>query len=279
MKKEPTPEQVAARSPKSRWHPEAGIVWREIKDHIPADKAEKVIESFVIARESRCLQPPGGARSIARIGQLWEEISGAKQQRDMGITKYALGAGAGLLGGLVLGFALSTSYEAVPPMAMAVAGAAAGAAAAHFMRGSKRFLDCMLQIYINERRSVVRKEMVTDQCEFWVPKAIMWHRQKEWRRNRKGATYMWLHLPFRARITRAVRNMVDSLGLKEDLFVMLDSAAKGQRVWNRMLAQNAEDFSHLDDGEEPNKPFEEIMPHLIGAAGVVGGIIVLAVVA
>ena len=60
---------------------------------------------------------------------------------------------------------------------------------------------------------------------------------------------------------------------------MLDSAGKGQRVWNRMLAQNAEDFGHLDDGEEPRKPIEEMMPHLIGAGLVVGGLILLMVVA
>ena len=73
--------------------------------------------------------------------------------------------------------------------------------------------------------------------------------------------------------------MVDGLGLQMDLYTALDSAIKGQRVWNRMLARNAEDFAHLDDGEEPRKPLEEIMPHLIGAGLIIGGLIILMVVA
>ena len=252
---------------------------RMVAPHLPADRVPMVIESFVIARTSRCLQPPGDPKAVTRLAQLWEQMSGTKTQ-GVNPLKYILGGGAGLLGGLIMGYALQTAYEAMPPtMVLTVIGAVLGAVVAHYLRGTKTFEDCMLKLVINERRSVVRKEMVTDECEFWVPKALMWHRQREWRRDRKGTTYMWLHLPFRQRITEQVRNMVDGLGLQMDLYTALDSAIKGQRVWNRMLARNAEDFAHLDDGEEPRKPLEEIMPHLIGAGLIIGGLIILMVVA
>ena len=73
--------------------------------------------------------------------------------------------------------------------------------------------------------------------------------------------------------------MVDGLALALDLHVMLDSAGKGQRVWNRRLAKNAQDFGHLDDGEEPPKRMEEMMPHLLGAGLALGGIVIVIVVA
>ena len=73
--------------------------------------------------------------------------------------------------------------------------------------------------------------------------------------------------------------MIDGLALVLDLHVMLDSAGKGQRVWNRRLKKNAEEFAHLDDGEEPPKRLEEIMPHLIGAGQVITGFIIVVVVA
>ena len=252
---------------------------RMMADHIPADRLPKVLESFHIARTSRCLQPPGDTKAVARLAQLWEEISGTKAQGGINVVKYLLGGGAGLLGGLVMGYAVKTVMPETPPMVLALLGAVIGAAAAHFMRGNKTFEDCMLKLIVNERRSVVRKEMVTDQLEFWVPKALLWHRQREWRRDRKGGTYMWVQLPYRERITDRIRNMVDGLTLALDLHVMLDSAGKGQRVWNRRLKKNAQEFGHLDDGEDPRKPLEEMMPHLIGAAQIIGGFIIVVVVA
>ena len=148
---------------------------RMVAPHLPADRVPMVIESFVIARTSRCLQPPGDPKAVTRLAQLWEQMSGTKTQ-GVNPLKYILGGGAGLLGGLIMGYALQTAYEAMPPtMVLTVIGAVLGAVVAHYLRGTKTFEDCMLKLVINERRSVVRKEMVTDECEFWVPKALMWH--------------------------------------------------------------------------------------------------------
>ena len=272
-------ERIAAGSPRSPWAPGAGAVADLVSPHLTPDRVAMVIESFVIARTSRCLQPPGDQKAVARLAELWERMSGTKPQ-GVNPVKYFLGGGAGLLGGLIVGYALQTVNPDLPLLyPLLIVGAVLGAVVAHYLRGTKTFEDCLLKLIINERRSVVRKEMVTDECEFWVPKALMWHRQGEWRRDRKGATYMWLHLPFRQRITERIRNMVDGLALPMDLYTALDSAIKGQRVWNRMLARNADDFAHLDDGEEPRKPIEEMMPHLLGLALVIGGLIFLMILA
>lgn len=258
-----------------------GLVYRAIRDHIPADRVALVLESFRIARTSNCLQPPGDARAVARIGQLWEEISGTKRQGGgQNLWKYLLGGVAGLLGGLIMGYGIKAGGAAeFPPMLLALLGAAAGAGASHFIRGTKGFEFGLMKLIINERRSPVRKEMVTDQCELWVPKALLWHRQDEWRRNRNGTTYLWVNLPHRERITSRIRNMADGLALALDLHVMLDIAGKGQRVWNRRLAKNGQDFGHLGDGEEPPKRMEEIMPHILGSGLALGGIIIVIVVA
>ena len=286
LRREPTVEQIAAKSPRSAWHPEMGQVYRMVKDHIPADRVGLILESFHIARTSSCLQPPSAryrvdARAVARIGQLWEEMSGAKRQGGgQNLWKYLLGGVAGLLGGLVMGYAIRAGGAAeFPPMLLALLGAVIGAGAGHFLQGAKGFEFGMMKLIINERRSPVRKEMVTDQCELWVPKALLWHRQGEWRRDRNGSTYMWVNLPYREKLTSRIRNMVDGLALALDLHVMLDSAGKGQRVWNRRLAKNAQDFGHLDDGEEPPRRMEEMMPHLLGGGLALGGIIIVIVVA
>lgn len=255
------------------------LVAEHAREHLPGPALSLVMESFAVARNHRCLEPPGDARAVSRLAALWQQLSGAKREGP-NLGKYALGGGIGLIAGLIMGYGVKASYEELPVMLVALLGAAAGAGAAHFLKGNSGGWNyAMMKLIINERRSVVRKAMVTDQAEFWVPKALMLHRRHEWRRDRSGVTYMVLRLPYRARLIPSVHNMVDALALPQDLHVMLDSAGKGQRVWNRRLAKNGTAFGHLDDQEEPEKPLEAVLPYLMGGGMAVAGFVILMVVA
>ena len=245
--------QVAAKSPRSPWHPEMRALYGLVSPHLPEGPVKLVLRSFDVARRSRCLEPPGDQKALSALGNLWKELSGDNRQQASPL-KYLLGAGAGLLGGLVLGYAAKTAYEGLPVMVLVAIGAAIGVAAAHMLRGSMGWNYCMLRLIISERRSPVRKAMVTDQAEIWVPKALMLHRQKEWRTDRKGASYVLLRLEYRQRLATAIHNIIDCLDLLADLHVMLDSAGKGQRVWNRRLAKNATAFGTSTTARNPPRP-------------------------
>ena len=251
-----------------------------IEPHLPPGPRKLVMQSFNVARRNRCLEPPPKAnqKALASLGGHWKQLSGDKRQ-TVNPLKYALGAGAGLLGGLLLGYGARTAYPDLPVMVVVLLGMVIGAGVAHFATGNLGWKYCMMKLIVSERRSPVRKAMVTDQADIWVPKALMLHRQKEWRIDRDGVTYMLLRLPYRARLARWVHNIIDCLALPADLHVMLDSAGKGQRVWNRRLAKNGTAYGHLDDGEEEPKTLEHLMPHLIGAGLIIAGIVIVAVAA
>ena len=275
-------DAIAAKTPRSRWHPEVPRLLAAVGDAIPAELRPVVVESFIAARHARCLEPPGDRAALSNISRLWKEVS-RRAGQGVSPARYVLGGAVGLAAGLIIGYGTAVSTPAVPTESGVIGAgalfAALGAAAAHYVQGGiGGFANSMLLLVINERRSVVRKGMVTDQVEFWAPKAMMLHRQSEWRRDRKGTTYMWLRLPYRERLQASVHNMIDAVSLPDDAHHMLDAAGKGQRVIDRKLAKNAQDFGHLDDGEPEKKTLEELLPHLAGIGLIIGGIVMVAIV-
>ena len=176
-----------AKCPRSPWHPETHILHRLVSAHLPDGPLGLVIKTFDVARHNRCLQPPGNPRAVATLGDLWKQLSGDKRQQAPACSSTCWARAVGLFGGLILGYAAED--EPTRGCRLWPWWSSAwwlGVGAAHFIRGNMGWNYCMMRLIISERRSPVRKAMVTDQAELWVPKALMLHRQKEWKNDRNG---------------------------------------------------------------------------------------------
>ena len=179
----------------------------------------------------------------------WNRLAGGRS----GGVKWgylAAGAAAGFLAGLVFG--LLVPYPGASVL-LGLIGAALGGYGGHLMSRTGSYHDGMILIVANERRSRIRKEMVTAESRIWVPKALVAFRAQDWRYV-KGRPYLWLRLPYGVRVHEALTGTVSYLGLENDFYRAKDAAVYAQRAWNRMIAQNGDDYEVLDEPvEEPNK--------------------------
>ena len=130
------------------------------------------------------------------------------------------------------------------------------------------FHDGMMLVIVNERRSVIRTQMVTGQVEAWIPKALLFWRANDWR-YRSGKPYLWLMLPYGDRIQDKLKGTLDYLRLPNDPHRAKDAAVYAQRSWNRMISDSALDFMDIDKGETDDNRLKEYLPWL-SAVGIVG---------
>ena len=158
----------------------------------------------------------------------------------------ALGFGAGLVFGLNVPLPGSS-------LLLGLLGAALGGYGGHVASRTGSYYDGMILVVANERRSRIRKEMVTAQSRIWVPKTLVAFRAQDWRYV-KGRPYLWLRLPYGVRVHEALGGTVSYLGLASDFYRAKDAAVYAQRAWNRMIAQNGDDYEVLDEPvPEPNR--------------------------
>ena len=87
-------------------------------------------------------------------------------------------------------------------------------------------------VVANERRSPIRRQLVTGQSRAWIPKALLFWRSHEWRYN-NGRPYLWLMLPATKRIEETLKTTLDYLQLPNDPYRAKDAAVYAQRSWNR----------------------------------------------
>ena len=133
----------------------------------------------------------------------------------------------------------------------------------------------MMQIYVNERRSVIRPEMVTVTVGLWGPKALLDWRAHEWR-YKDGLPYLWLMLPPGKRIHEAPLSTVLVMFLPDDPYRAHDAAVYAQRTINRMVSDNALDFADVDEGgEQETNRLLEMSPYLLSAGIVIAGFLVV----
>ena len=228
------------------------------------------LDSFNNLWTYNLLQPDQALQRGAEVRRReWRRWTGGK---GGGLKWHYIGAGAaaGFVAGLVLGLALpDPAYPGLPLELLAgLLGAPVGGYGGHVMSRTGSYHDAMILIVANERRSRIRKHMVTAQTRAWVPKTLVAFRSQDWR-YAGGRPYMWLMLPYGVRIHEAIRGTASYLSLPDDFYRAKDAAVYAQRAWNRMVSDNGDDYAALDEPEEEVNRLTEIGPWL-GAAVIVG---------
>ena len=240
---------------------------RKIPD---GDKRRLWLESWANLWRYNLLQPEqarsGKGASVRRKG--WHSLAGGKSGSA---NPLYVGGGAvlGFLAGLILGMALPDTGGPPMPLIAALLLAPLGGYGGIVMARGSSFHDGMMLVVANERRSRIRKEMGTAHARVWIPKDLLAFRQHEWRYV-SGRPYMWLMLPYGVRYQDALNGTLSYLTLENDFYRAQDAAVYAQRVWNRMIAQNGDDYAVLDEPVQESKPILEYAPW-IGA-----GVIVIA---
>ena len=235
------------------------------------------------------LQPKGAPiKGVNARRRQWNAVSGGRAgQTNVGII--GVGLAAGVIAGLVIGLqadpldvtavidwldvplAMDTLSLALP---LALAMGPVGAYAGHMLSASGTFQQGMMQVIVNERRSVIRPQMVTGQVEAWIPKALLSWRSHEWR-YRAGKPYLWLQLELGKRIEHELKGTLDYLLLRNDLFEAQDSAIYAQRSMNRMISASAEDYAEVEQEEEDGySRIAKLAPFLLAAGLLLSGVIV-----
>ena len=197
----------------------------------------------------------------------WNAVAGGRAGRP-NLAFVAGGVVAGAIAGAIFGQLDLPLPEAFPTsLALAALLAPAGGYGGHMFSSSNAFQQGMMLVHVNERRSVIRPEMVTGQAEAWVPKALLAWRAHEWR-YQDGRPYMWLQLAPGDRIEEQLHGTADYLFLANDLHRAKDAAVYAQRSWNRKISDSALDYADVDEGEEgKDNLLQELAPYLI--AGVI----------
>ena len=230
-----------------------------------------VIESYYGLGDANLLQPDQRFGSAAKLRRdQWHRMAGGRAgQAQWGWI--GLGALVGFVVGLIAGLGIPGE---LPPMLVGLAAAPLGAFGGHVWSRAGSYYEGMVLIIVNERRSRIRKEVVTAQAEAWVPKPLVAYRSQDWR-YAAGRPYLWLMLPFGARIHETLLRTDDYLTLSNDYFRAKDAAVYAQRSWNRMVSDNGDDYAHLDDGESDENRMVELLPWIAAAAFVVSGVLMV----
>ena len=241
------------------------------------DHRSTILEAFTDIDNYNLLQPTQavGAGVQARRRQ-WNHIAGG-QAGKANLWWIGLGLAAGAVAGLIAGLQVPSpplTIEIPMSPALALALAPVGGYIGHLLSGSGAYHQGMMQVIVNERRSLIRPEMVTGQVEAWIPKALLFWRSHEWR-YRDGRPYLWLQLTAGKRIPE-LKTTLDYLFLGNDLYRAKDAAVYAQRSWNRMISDSALDFADVDEGDtEGDNRLKELLPYFLAGGIVLGGILLV----
>ena len=132
----------------------------------------------------------------------------------------------------------------------------------------------MMLVVVNERRSIIRREMVTGQVEVWIPKALLFWRSHDWR-YLNGKPYLWLQLPYGTRIQNTLKSTLDYLRLPNDPHRAKDAAVYARRSWNRMISDSALDFADIDKGETDDSRVKELLPWISAGSFLSAGVLLV----
>ena len=218
----------------------------------------------------------------------WNSVSGGRAGQ-MSVGTIGIGLAAGVIAGLIIGLqadpvdvtaaidwldvplAMDTMSLALP---LALAMGPVGAYAGHMLSASGTFQQGMMQVIVNERRSVIRPQMVTGQVEAWIPKALLSWRSHEWR-YRAGKPFLWLQLELGTRIEKELKGTLDYLLLRNDLYVAQDSGIYAQRNMNRMISSSAEDYAEVEQEDEDGySRLAKLAPFLLAGGLLLAGVLV-----
>ena len=230
---------------------------------LSAEVREQWLKSWMNLWRFNLLQPDQAMQrdgAEARRKEWHRHAGGRSGEAKWGYI--AAGAVMGFVAGLVLGLQVPWVSSVLVGLAAAPLGGYGG----NLMSRTGSFYDGMVLIVANERRSRIRKEMVTAQSRVWVPKLLVVFRAQDWRYV-KGRPYLWLRLPYGVRIHQALNGTASYLGLPDDFYRAKDAAVYAQRAWNRMIAQNGDDYAVLDEPEPERKLMAEIGPWI--GAGII----------
>ena len=243
---------------------------------VSEDHHSTVLEAFEDLGRFNLLQPnqamTGGKGVQARRRQ-WNRMAGGREGRPNPVW---IGAGLafGAVGGLIASLQVPAFSEYVPmPLLLAAVLAPVGGYVGHIFSSSGAYHQGMMLVVANERRSLIRPEMVTGQVEAWIPKALLSWRSHEWR-YRDGRPYLWLQLPGGQRIEEELRGTLDYLRLPNDLHRAKDAAVYAQRSWNRMISDTALDFADVDEGDDGSDSWwKDFVPFMIAGGIAAGGLL------
>ena len=265
--------KLLAAAPRSPWDPAWRETLAEVMPVVPEDNRQTFLEAVVDLANYNLLQPPPPGKPVPGGGaarrRQWHQIAGG-QAGKLDVAWIGIGVVGGAIAGLILGLQAPPVTEGVSmSLVLGILLAPIGGTVGHVMKSKGGgFHDGMMQVIVNERRSVIRTEMVTGQVEAWIPKALLFWRSNDWR-YRSGKPYLWLMLPYGERIQNSLKSTLDYLRLPNDPHRAKDAAVYAQRSWNRMLSDNALDFADIDKAETGDNRLKEYLPWL-SAVGIVG---------
>ena len=242
-------------------------------NHATLAEALADLETYNLLQPNQAMSMRQGVEARRRQ---WNQMAGGQA----GKPDYRW-IGAGLVGGLLTGAIASLVVPPVPsvpvPMSLLLALllAPAGGYVGHLLSNTGAYSVGMMLVIVNERRSVIRPEMVSGQVEAWIPKALLAWRSHEWR-YKNGRPYLWLQLPTGQRIQDVLKTTLDYLFLPNDLLRAHDAAVYARRSWNRMISDNALDFADVDKGDrDAADRLKELLPYLMAAGIILGGILLV----
>ena len=238
------------------------------------DHRSTALEAVTDLDRYNMLQPGAMGKGAQRKRDQWNRVAGGRA----GQLNYTLIGIAGSLGavvGLIFGLQAPPVAQVPMPLLMAVLGAPVGGYIGHLFGGAGAYHEGMMQVMVNERRSVIRPEMVTGHSRAWVSKVLLLWRAHEWR-YQDGKPYLWLQLPVGRRIMQELSGTLDYLLLANDQHRARDAALYQQRNLNLSISENAHDFADIDAGvlDDDNR-LKELAPYLISACFVFGGILLV----
>ena len=308
---------IIAAAPQSPYRQEWVPLLKTILPRVSREHRAIVVEALEDLEKYNLLQPKHGRsnrQGVEARRRQWNKIAGGRAGKPDYRWMFG-GVSLGVLAGAIIGMGLAAegmvyvpppepapvvegamptptptpdteergSLPALPfpvPMmiVMAVFLAPVGGIIGHMLGTMGGYYIGMMRVIVNERRSVIRPEMVTGQVEAWIPKALLSWRSHEWR-YQGGKPYLWLHLPLGRRIQDELRGTQDYLLLQNDLYRARDAAVYAQRSMNRMVADNALDFADVDAGEKAGVDrLKEMMPFLVPVGIALLGVIIVMMV-
>ena len=264
--------KLLAAAPRSPWDPAWRETLAEVMPVVPDDHRQTFLEAIADLGNYNLLQPPPPGKPVPGGGaarrRQWHRIAGG-QAGKLDVTWIGAGVVGGAIAGLILGLQVPPIAEGVSmSLVLGILLAPLGGIFGHLLKAtSGGFHDGMMLVVVNERRSIIRPEMVTGEVEAWIPKALLFWRSHDWR-YRSGKPYLWLQLPYGERIQNSLKSTLDYLRLRNDPHRAKDAAVYAQRSCNRMISDSALDFADIDKAETGDNRLKEYLPWL-SAIGIV----------
>ena len=225
----------------------------------------------------RMLEKPlvgtGNRKGIAARRDQWMGIRGGRLDQGMW---WWMGGGASI--GAVVMFVVGVNFAEFFEQAAVVCsvlGVPAGGYIGRMLKTSAGWDDGMMRVVVNERRSSIRRELVTAQAEAWAPKALLSWRMHDWRW-KDDEPYLWLQLPFGARIHTELHGTLSYLRLPRDPYHARDAAVFAKRSRNRRVSDAALDHADAFDDEMPEENMlKALVPWMVPAIEVTAGVLVV----